>query len=352
YGDNTRTEWRGWNPGFVGDYKNEYDWNFGGAQKDNLSTRNAIEIIFLPGLKLKTGLATDYQLNYDHTYQSATLTYSAGYGGWASRSANRRFTYTLNNLLSYDRSFGLHHINVLGGQEIYKAKWNYVYTSRDGFPLGGLFEIDAAAGAMGAGSSEDNYRLSSYLSRLEYDYNGKYYFSASFRADGSSRFSSENRWGKFWSVGGAWILSAEDFLKNTAWIDNLKVRASHGTVGNDQVQDVVGYYAYQGLYSAGYNDYNDPGAILSRLPTPNLVWESNEQTDAGVDFNLFGLLHGSVDWFSRKSKNLIFARPLAPSVGLGSIYENVGDIKNTGIELELGADLIRNHAFSWNLDVN
>lgn len=352
YGDNTRTEWRGWNPGFVGDYKNEYDWNFGGAQKDNLSTRNAIEIIFLPGLKLITGLATDYQLNYDHTYQSATLTYSAGYGGWASRSANRRFTYTLNNLLSYDRSFGLHHINVLGGQEIYKAKWNYVYTSRDGFPLGGLFEIDAAAGAMGAGSSEDNYRLSSYLSRLEYDYNGKYYFSASFRADGSSRFSSENRWGKFWSVGGAWILSAEDFMKNTSWIGNLKVRASHGTVGNDQVQDVVGYYAYQGLYSSGYNDYNEPGAILSRLPTPDLVWESNEQTDAGVDFDLFGFLHGSFDWFSRKSKNLIFARPLAPSVGLGSIFENVGDIKNTGVELELGANLIRNHAFSWHIDIN
>lgn len=352
YGDNTRTEWRGWNPGFTGDYKNEYDWNFNGNQRDNLSTRNFMEITFLPGLRLKTGLSTDYQLDYNHSYQSATLTYSAGYGGWASRTANRRFTYTLNNLLTYDYSFGLHHINMLAGQEIYKARWNYVNTSREGFPLGGLYEIDAAAGPMGAGSSEDNYRLLSYLSRIEYNYNSKYYFSASYRADGSSRFSPENRWGNFWSVGGAWILSAEDFLKNASWIDNLKVRASRGTVGNDQVQNVVGYYAYQGLYAAGYNDYNDPGAILSRLPTPDLVWESNEQTDIGMDFDLFGRIHGAVDWFNRKSKNLIFARPLSPSVGLSSIFQNVGDIKNTGIEVELAADIFRGHAFSWNVDIN
>lgn len=352
YGNNTRTEWRGWNPGFTGDYKNEYDWNFSGAQRDNLSTRNFTEITFIPGLKLKTGLSTDYQLDYNHSYQSATLTNSAGYGGWASRTANRRFTYTLNNLLTYDYRVGSHHFNVLAGQEIYKAKWNYVSISREGFPLGGLYEMNAAAGPRGGGSSEDNYRLLSYLSRIEYDYNSKYYFSASYRADGSSRFSPENRWGNFWSIGGAWILSAEDFLKNTSWIDNLKARASHGTVGNDQVQDVVGYYAYQGLYAAGYNDYNDPGAILSRLPTPDLVWESNEQTDVGVDFDLFGRLHGSIDWFNRKSKNLIFARPLSPSVGLSSIFENVGDIKNTGIEVELGADIFRGHAFSWNIDVN
>ncbi|TDE17184.1 SusC/RagA family TonB-linked outer membrane protein [Dyadobacter psychrotolerans] len=351
YGDRTRTEWRGWNPGFVSDYKNPYDWNFDYNQVDNMSTRNFVEAQILPFLKFRSGLSTDYQMTSGHNYQSATLTSTAATGGWSSRSANRRFSFTFNNLLTFDKDFGLHNVNVLVGQEMYRARYNYLSASKQRFALGGLYELGAAAEMSASSSSEDNYRLMSYLSRVEYNYNEKYYLSGSFRKDGSSRFSVDNRWGNFWSLGGAWIMSGERFLHDVSWIDNLKLRGSHGVVGNDQV--AAGYYAYQGLYATGRNDYNDPGVLLSKLPTPNLVWESNVQTDIGVDFQLFGRrLHGSVDWFNRTSKDLIFARPLAPSVGLSSISENIGDVRNSGLELELGTYVFKNKNFTWNIDLN
>jgi TonB-linked SusC/RagA family outer membrane protein len=353
FGDATRTEWRGWNPAFVGDYKNPYDWHFSYNQTDNMSTRNFAEVQILPYLKFRSGISTDFQLNSGHNYQSATLTSTAGNGGWSSRWSDRRFTYTINNLVTFDKDFGKHNVNVLAGQEMYRARYNYLNAAKERFALGGLYELGAAAQMSSSTSSEDNYRLMSYLSRVEYNYNQKYYLSASFRKDGSSRFSKANRWGNFWSVGGAWILSAENFMAGATWLNNLKLRASHGTVGNDQMSTTVGYYAYQGLYATGYNDYNDAGVLLSKLPTPNLIWESNEQTDLGVDFQMFNRrLHGSVDLFSRKSKDLIFSRPLAPSVGLSSISENIGDIRNNGIEVELGTYVVRNKEFSWDIDLN
>ncbi|WP_168193989.1 TonB-dependent receptor [Pontibacter sp. SGAir0037] len=348
FGDYSRTEWRGWNNAFVGSYKNEYDWNFSGNRTDNLSTRSFLEIKLLPDLKLRSGISTDFGLYYNHSYQSATVSYSAGYGGWASRTANRTFSFTLNNILTYDKTFGQHHINVLAGQETYNYKYNGLSASREGFPLGGLYEMSAAARITGASSSEDNYRLMSYLSRAEYDFGQRYFISASLRTDGSSRFHPNNRWGKFWSIGASWRMSEEAFMKDITWIDNLKIRGSYGSVGNDN----VGYYAYQGLYATGYNDYANPGALLSRLPTPDLIWESNIQANVGVDFHLFKLIDASVDVFDRRSNDLIFYRPLPPSTGVGGIDENIGDIRNYGYEVQLTTDIINANDFRWNINLN
>jgi len=351
FGDNSRTEWRGWNPGFTGEYKNAYDWNFGGLQKDNLSTRSFAEITFVKGLKLRSGISTDFQEDNGLNYQSATLTSSAGYGGWAGRSAIRNFSYTVNNILTYEHAWDKHHFNVLAGQENYKLKYNNVYTSAQGFASGGLFELNAAAVMNATQSYEDNYRLQSYLSRAEYDFDKRYYLSASFRKDGSSRFHPDNRWGNFWSVGASWLLTEENFLKETKWINSLKLRGSYGTVGNDRVAG--GYYAYQGLYNAGWNDNGNPGVLLSALPNPGLLWESNVQTDVGVDFSLFGgRIFGSLDWFNRTSKDLIFSRPLAPSVGISTILENIGNVKNTGMEIELGAKVLQGPGINWSIDLN
>ena len=348
FGETSRTEWRGWNNAFVGEYKNEYDWNFSGNQTDNLSTRSFLELKFLPSLKLRTGISTDYGLNYNHSYQSATMSPSVGYGGWTSRTANRAFSFTLNNILTYDQTFGQHHINLLAGQETYNYKFNGLSGSREGFPLGGLFEMSAAARITGASSSEDNYRLMSYLSRAEYDFGQRYFISASLRTDGSSRFHPDNRWGKFWSVGASWRMSEEDFMKNITWVDNMKLRGSYGSVGNDN----VGYYAYQGLYATGFNDYANAGAMLSRLPTPNLIWESNIQSNIGLDFHLFKRIDASVDVFDRRSKDLIFYRPLPLSTGVAGIDENIGDVRNFGYEVQLGADIIKLNSFNWNISAN
>ena len=348
FGDATRTEWRGWNTRFAGDYKNNDNWSFSGFLYDNFTSRNFAEIKFSPSLKLRTSLSTDFGLNYDHSYASNTIGNSIGTGGSASRNANRMFSYTMNHILTFDKSFGEHHVSILGGQEVYKYKYNALGASRRGFPLPGLYEISGASTLTGATSSEDNYRLESYLSKAEYSFGQRYYLSGSFRKDGSSRFHPDTRWGNFWSVGGSWRLSKEAFLSGLTWADNIKLRASYGTTGNDKVS----YYAYQGLYATGYNFMDLAGALLSRLPTPNLKWESNVQVDIGLDFRLFNRIDGSVDWFNRKSKDLIFNRPLPPSTGNSGIDENIGDVKNYGWEVQLASNIIRTSKFSWDVDVN
>ena len=133
------------------------------------------------------------------------------------------------------------------------------------------------------------------------------------------------------------------------WLDNLKLKASYGAVGNDNLGT---YYAYQGLYATGMNNYNDAGVMISRLATPTLKWETNLQTNVGVDFALFNRINGSFEWFNRKSKDLLFYTPKAPSTGFGSIDRNIGDVKNTGVEFNLDIAAINHEEFKWNLNLN
>jgi len=348
FGDTTRTEWRGWNTRFIGDFQNEDNWDFSGSQYDLLTTRSFAEIKILPALTFRSSISTDLGSTAGQGYSSSTIGGAVGNGGSASRNFNRRFSYTLNNLLTYDKTFGDHHLNILAGQEAYKLRVISANASRRGFPLPGIYEMSAASTQVSSGSGEDNYRLSSYLSRVEYSFMNRYFLTGSFRTDGSSRFHPDNRWGKFWSAGVSWRFSDEDFMKTIGWVSNAKLRASYGTTGNDN----VGYYAYQGLYATGYNFMDLAGAILSRLPTPNLKWESNEQADIGVDFTLFNKVNITVDWFNRKSKDLIFNRPLPPSTGNSGIDENIGDVKNYGWEFNVNANIINNKNFRWNVDAN
>lgn len=222
--------------------------------------------------------------------------------------------------MTYEKSFGDHSINVLVGQEAYSMNYKYLDASKRGLPFFGITEIGAASEMNSMNSYTDNYRLMSYLSRAEYDYNDRYYVSASFRTDGSSRFHPDNRWGKFWSVGASWRISNEEFMSSTTdWLDNLKLKASYGAVGNDNLGT---YYAYQGLYATGLNNYNDAGVMINRLPNKDLKWETNLQTNVGVDFAMFNRLSGSVEWFNRKSKDLLFYMPMAPSTGFSGIDRN------------------------------
>ena len=341
---NYRTGWIGWNP-LADDEYNKYPWTH-----DDVSNRTYLEITFMPGLKWRSNLSVDfYQYNYDG-YSSSEYGYSAGYKGEASKESDRNMSYTINNLLTFEKSFGDHSLSVLLGQEAYALKFKYLYASKRGLPFPGITEIGAAAVMNSMSSYEDNYRLMSWLSRVEYDYKDRYYISGSFRTDGSSRFHPDNRWGNFWSLGGSWRISNEAFMKQySGWLDNLKLKASYGAVGNDNLGT---YYAYQGLYQTGLNNYLDPGVMISRLPNKDLKWESNMQFNIGMDFALFNKLSGSFEWFNRKSKDLLFTMPMAPSSGFSGIDRNVGDVKNYGLEFSLNYAAIANKDFKWTIDLN
>lgn len=342
FGDN-RAEWVGWNPLATA----EYDLSL--TTVDQISSRMFAEFTILPDLKFTTNFSTDYYQNAYQYYASSEYGFSAGQGGSAYRSNSNSLSYTINNLLTYNKTFGDHSISVLAGQEAYSYKYNTLYASKYGFPFEGLYELDSAAELESAGSSEDNYRLMSWLSRVEYDYKDRYYVSASFRTDGSSRFSAANRWGKFWSLGASWRMSEEEFMAGADWADNIKLRASYGATGNDQLST---YYAYQGLYATGYNDFGDAGVLISRLENEGLVWESNLQTNIGVDFTIFNKLSGSIEWFNKDSKDLLFSMPMAPSTGFDSFDANIGTVRNRGYEIQLSWNVMQKRDFNWKMDLN
>ena len=339
-----RLMWAAWNPLSEADYDDYV------TKTDNISTRNYAQITIIPGLTFKSTIALDFYLNKYDGYTSATEGLSAGEGGWAGKEYDRNVATTWTNLLNFEREIMPGHtLGVLLGEESYSRTMAGNYADRKGFPFGGLYELNSAATGVSSTSYEDNYRLLSFFSRAEYDFNNKYYLSASVRADGSSKFAQQSRWGVFWSAGASWRINNEDFLKDVAWIDNLKIKASYGAVGNDQLSS---WYCYQGLYGTGYNDYSNAGVMISRLPNETLKWETNIQFNAGVDFALFRRLTGSIEFFDRKSKDLLFTMPMALSTGFSGIDRNIGDVKNYGFEATFDVAVVNNDNFKWNVNLN
>ena len=339
-----RIMWAAWNP------LSEADFDSYKTVRDNISTRNYAQFTIIPGLTFKSTIALDYYLSKYDGYTSATEGLSAGEGGWAGKQYDRGVATTWTNILNFEREIVPGHtLGVMLGEESYSKTDAGAYADRKGFPFGGLYELNSAATGVGSTSYADNYRLLSFFSRAEYDFNDKYYLSASVRTDGSSKFAPQSRWGTFWSFGASWRINNENFLSDVGWIDNLKLKASYGAVGSDQLGSL---YCYQGLYGTGYNDYQNAGVLISRLPNETLKWETNLQFNTGVDFAFFRRLTGSIEFFDRKSKDLLFTMPMALSTGFSGIDRNVGDVKNYGIEATFDIAVVNNDNFRWNINFN
>lgn len=316
---------------------------------DNASSRGYVEFYFLDDFKLTVNGSADYQGSYNLRHQNAMEGDAQSFGGRSTVSSSRRFTFSSNQLLNYNKSFDLHNLDVLIGHESEMYKFNSLSATRTGFPFGGLFELDAAAVLEDASSFEHNFRMESYLSRVNYDYKNRYFLSASFRTDGSSRFAEEYRWGNFWSVGGSWRLSQETFMSGLSWVNNLRIKASYGAQGNDNLGT---YYAYQGLYALGNNNMGFPGLIASRLPTPELLWEKNNSLNVGVDFTVFERLSLNFEYYIRQSNDLLFAVPLPASTGFSSYDDNIGAVKNVGFDIDASILAVNASNFQWNIDMN
>ena len=338
-----RPNWSGWNMLADAAY-NKYV-----TKVDQISTRNYGEITFFPGLTFKSTVSVDYYITKYDGYGSAEHGYSAGEGGNATKSYDRNVSTTWTNILSFNREFGEHNVGVMLGQESFSRNVAGLSAARKGFPFGGLYELNSAAEPDYSTSYVDDYRLLSFFSRVEYDFADKYYLSGSFRTDGSSKFSPASRWGTFWSAGASWRINNENFLKGVRWIDNLKLKVSYGAVGNDNLSS---WYCYQGLYAAGYNDLSNAGVVISRLPNETLKWETNLQFNTGIDFALFRRLTGSIEYFDRKSKDLLFTMPMALSTGFSGIDRNIGDVKNYGVEGTLDWAVVNKDGFRWNMNFN
>ncbi|SKB67911.1 TonB-linked outer membrane protein, SusC/RagA family [Parapedobacter luteus] len=319
-------------------------------KRDLITFRGHVQLNLVPGLHFKSSINADYTNALNHSYTNPDFGSGVANRGSVTKSASRALGYTFNNLLDYTFDFAeRHHVNILAGQEIYVYNVSSLSGGRSNFGFSGKQEPAAASLITAFTGLSDNYKLASFLGKLEYNYDQRYFFSASFRRDGSSRFSPESRWGDFWSLGASWNAKSEAFLADVSWLDNLTIRTSYGAQGND---NLGGYYAYQDLYSI-YNSLGQAGLITARLPTPGLKWETNLNFNAALDFAILNnRLSGTFEVYKRSSKDLLFSRPLAPSLGFGEIDDNIGSLQNTGFEGQLQGVLVNASGFRWNLGVN
>ncbi len=319
-------------------------------KRDAASVRGYLQVTPIEGLTYKMSLNIDYNSRFTHDYANPT------YGkepvtGSVSKSNTRTTGMTFNNVVNWEHTFGeVHNVRLMAGQEYYEYNTSNFGGSRSNVITDGYFEPDVASTLTRFSGNSDQYKLLSYFGQAEYNYAQKYFASVSMRADGSSRFHPDNRWGAFWSFGGSWKIGREAFVEEAAgsWLSDLTLRASYGAQGNDN----VGYYAYQALYSIG-SFLGETTLTTSRLDTPELSWETNLNANIGLDFSLWSnRLFGTVEWFQRTSKDLLFARDLVPSSGFSSIDDNIGKVRNYGWEFTLGGTPILTRDWTWRLSVN
>lgn len=315
-----------------------------------VSARSVTDILFLKNFKFTNNVSFDFQSQHNSTYEN-TLVGDGAPGGRSRRQSLTTTGFIASQLLQYGQSFGGHRVDALVGHESYSQYDNDVNGFKNLQSLSGNTELGNFTTITSTGSLVDRYTIESYLSRVNYDYRGKYFVSASLRTDGNSRFAEESRWGTFWSVGGGWNINKEKFMQSAGWIDNLKLRGSYGVVG---VADGIGFYAYQGLYGFA-NNANEPGIVQSQTAFLNrkLSWEENKQFDVGIDFSLFkNRISGSFEYYNRQSVDLLFAVPQPLSSGALTNNKNTATMYNKGIEALLSADVIRTKNFTWNTTIN
>lgn len=250
--------------------------------------------------------------------------------------------------LTYFDQFGKHNINVLLGHEYYDTKTTYLSAYGQGVFSPDIQEINGAANKVSSNSYTSEYNVEGYFASMQYNYDDRYFASASYRRDASSRFAKSNRWGNFWSVGGAWLIDKEEFF-NVSWVDQLKVKLSVGQQGNDN----IGNWAYTDLYKLSPASDSQMSASFYRIGNPDITWETTTNINVGVEFNLFkNRLNGSIDYYNKKTTDLLFWLSVPESAGSRGYYGNIGDIRNSGVELSLQGSVIRTKNFDWSLQFN
>lgn len=272
---------------------------------------------------------------------------SSSDNGSISKTAYTTKTYNTQQLLNYVKTFGLHDVSAMIGHEYYNYDYQYLSGSGKNFGIDGATELNALLQLNYPSSYASRYNNEGYFFRGMYSYDSKYYGSVSFRRDASSRFHKDHRWGNFWSAGGAWVISKEDFF-DVDWIDMLKFKASIGSQGNDN----IGNFRYADSYDI-VNNNNEVAYQWLQKGTKDITWETNTNFNAGFEFELLkGRLSGSIDYFYRLTSDMLFSLNTPPSVGYTSYYVNLGDMRNAGVELVLNATPIRNKNWTWDVNFN
>ena len=308
------------------------------------------EITPVKGLKLTASLGTHIDNTRYHSVGNDRYGQSASYGGNAYQSQTRMFSFNQQYLANYTKSFNNNTFDLTLGYEAYNYNSENVYATGQNLYKPGDFTINNTIDQKRGGGSYGEYATRGFFGRLNWDYSERYFISASYRRDASSRFHPDKRWGNFWSASAAWVISKENFMKKASWIDILKLKASFGQQGNDNVGN---YYAYLDQYTVtGANGVFSDG-LLAYKGNPDLTWEKSNAYNAGIDFSFFkGKLSGTIEYFGRQTSDMLYYKAVAPSNGYSSIPVNIGSMTNSGLEIELNSTPIDMRNFRWDIFAN
>ena len=305
------------------------------------------DIQIAPWLTFSSVNNYSYYNSQTHGYYDPKSSSGEGVNGRTTEynyTSTRRYT---NQLLRFKKSWGKHNVNALLAYEFndYEMKYTDVYAT--GF-ISGFEDFMTAAKPEMANGYRTAWAKQSYFTQWRYDYDSRYYGELSLRRDGRSNFGSNNRYGNFFSVSGAWNINNESWFK-ADWVDQLKLRAAFGSVGNVPTS----LYPSYSLYSVGATYNENPGALISQIGNKDLTWEKTYTTGVGVDASFWqNRLHATLDYYIKNTSNILYQVPVTGLVGVTSIWKNIGKMRNTGIELTVGGDIIRTKDLTWNVTAN
>ena len=326
-------------------------------QDNKLNTRNAegnalsgnafVDITPLPGLKV----TLNGTFNLDET--RFTYVYNPYYGqfdstgGTVSKYNQRDYDYNLQQLVSYATSFGDNNFDILLGHEYYDYRLNYLGASKSKMFSQDNHELDGAViDGQAATSYKKRRNNEGYFGRLQYNFDERIFGSASLRRDASSRFHPDYRWGTFWSVGGAWLISKESWF-SAPWVQELKIKASVGSQGNDNIGD----FRYTDVFDI-INSDNKVGTSFYSKGTKDITWETNTNFNIGAEFQLWNRVTGSIEYYRRKTSDMLFSFSVAPSLGYSSYFDNVGNMVNSGVEMDFNVNIFDTRNFTWDVNLN
>ena len=326
--------------------------------QERITTSSQIyaDITFLKDFTLSLKGDVSLRTNHTRTYNNATIGDGKGANGRTSRTDYQYRNYTLQQLLNWRHSFGDHTLEALLGHENYNYNYDYQYNYKQDETIPGGIELDNFTSMTSMEGYKSGYRLESYLSRLKYDYMNKYFLEGSFRRDGSSRFAPGHKWGNFWSLGATWAISREEFMKNVDWVDNLRFRVSYGQVGNDAS---VGYYGYMTLFGLGSKYGGKAASYKTQNEANDIRWESENSFSTALEGRIFDRANFTFEFFNKTTQDLLFDVEHPTSVGgisgsdvTTATTQNIGSVRNRGIEITLDTEIIKTRDFTWNFGMN
>ena len=319
------------------------------SSEGNAASANGFfDIDFLPGLKLTVnGTYTLDETRFTYVY-NPYYGQNFGDGGLVYKYHVRTYEVNFQQILNYTTTFAeKHNFSAMVGHEYYDYKYYTLYAAKSNMFSQSNKELNGAVvDAQSAGSYKTRYNNEGYFGRVLYDYDNKYFFQGSLRRDASSRFSKDHRWGTFWSLGLAWRIAQEKWF-DADWVDELKVKASVGSQGNDN----IGSYLYTDTYTLSNSD-DEIGITFNSKGTDDITWETNTNWNFGTEFSFWNRLSGSLEYYHRKTSDMLFSFSVAPSLGYSYYYDNIGDLYNAGFELTLNYDIFKKKNLKWDVSFN